>query len=96
LDYENSKNTFLERKQQIAVWQKYSSIDIKANQTIIDRAFDLNEQGFKKFDSLHIACAIESRAQYFLTTDDGILKKNHFINDIIILDPIAFIKELAL
>ncbi len=26
-------------------------------------------------DSLHIACAIKAKAEYFLTTDDGILKK---------------------
>jgi hypothetical protein len=35
----------------------------------------LQKQGIKKMDSLHIACAIQAGADYFLTTDDGALKK---------------------
>jgi len=45
-------------------------------------------------DSLHIACAIKAKAEYFLTTDDGILKKSMFIENVRIVDPIGFIKEV--
>lgn len=55
LDYENSKNPFQERKEQIAKWLKYSKVVIQANQSIIDRAIDINNLGLKKFDSLHLA-----------------------------------------
>lgn len=48
------------------------------------------------FISAHIACAIKAEADYFLTTDDGILKKAHLVKDIKIADPIGFIKEVSL
>jgi predicted nucleic acid-binding protein len=35
----------------------------------------LTEIGLKAKDALHIACAIEGKANYYLTTDDEILKK---------------------
>ena len=96
LDYENSKNPFLERKEQIGKWHKYSIVDIKANQSIIDKAVNFNNFGLKKFDSLHIACAVEAKAKYFITTDDGILIKSDIVKETIIIDPISFIKELTL
>ena len=48
----------------------------------------------KSKDALHIACAIEGKAEYFLTTDDKILKKGKHIKEIKIIDPIEFIKIL--
>ena len=44
--------------------------------------------GLKSKDALHIACAIEGKAEYFLTTDDKILKKGKHIKEIKIIDPI--------
>ena len=54
----------------------------------------LRECGIKKIDSLHISSAIHAGADYFLTTDDGILKKASFIQGICVIDPIGFIKEV--
>jgi predicted nucleic acid-binding protein len=52
--------------------------------------FILEEQGFKSLDALHIASAIEGKANFFLTTDNGILKKKHLVTKVIILNPINF------
>lgn len=51
--------------------------------------------GTKKIDSLHIACAVSVSADYFLTTDDEIIKRAALIPDIQIIDPIGFIKEVT-
>lgn len=96
LDYENSKNPFLERKEQIEKWRAYSKVDIKEENKIIEMASTINAHGIKKFDSLHIACAIYGGADYFLTTDDRVLKKSTLIHNVAITDPIGFIKELSL
>ena len=64
------------------------------NEDILNRAREINEQGFKKMDSLHIACAIHAGVHYFLTTDDGIIKKATSVTETIITDPIGFIKEV--
>lgn len=95
LDYENEKNPFRERREQIGKWKKYANTDIEANQQIINLANSLHQQGLKKFDALHIACAIHAKADYFLTTDKGILKKAELIKEIQVKDPIDFIREVS-
>ncbi len=54
----------------------------------------LLETGIKKIDSLHLACATQMGADYFLTTDDEILEKATSIKGIRVTDPIGFIKEV--
>jgi len=94
LDYENGLNPFPERKEQIALWSKYSSNDVQEDSEMLRIARVINAKGFKKLDSLHVACAIAAKADYFLTTDDGILKKAMLVDAIKITDPIGFIKEM--
>ena len=93
MDYENGRNPFLERKEQIALWSEYSVNDVGEDNEVLRIARLLNDKGIKKLDSLHIACAIVAKADYFLTTDKGILKKAMLVNDITIIDPIGFIME---
>ncbi len=82
LDYENNKNPYQERKERIKGWKKYAIQDI------------LNKKGLPKIDSLHIACAIFAKCEYFLTTDDKILQRAKVIDNINVDDPIGFIKEV--
>jgi predicted nucleic acid-binding protein len=96
LDYENSKNPFKERREQIAQWRIYATENIQESLAVIEMARGLHVFKIKKMDSLHIACAIQANATYFLTTDDGILKKATGIQNIRITDPIEFIKEMLL
>ena len=94
LDYENSRNPFRERKEQIAKWRLYAIEDIAESNEMLGSAEMIRECGIKKLDSLHLACAIHAGAEYFLTTDDGILKKAADIQHIRVADPIGFIKEV--
>jgi predicted nucleic acid-binding protein len=94
LDYENDKNPFRERQEQIMKWKKYAITDIEENTDIIKTALMLNSKGLQKMDSLHIACAIFAKADYFLTTDDKVIKKANAITELEISDPIDFIKKV--
>ena len=58
LDFENSKNPFEERKQQIERWKIFAVEDIEENDTILTIGQKLEKIGLKKIDALHIACAI--------------------------------------
>ena len=59
LDYENSKNPFRERREQIAKWRAYSEEDIEENKAVVAVATVINQLGIKKIDSLHLgACQI--------------------------------------
>jgi hypothetical protein len=94
LDYENSKNPFRERKIRISAWRKYAFEDVQEGSEQLKKANFLNQKGFSKMDSLHIACAIISQSAYFLTTDDKILKGSGMVTEIRIIDPTAFIREV--
>ena len=94
LEYENEQNPFMERKEAIKEWKKLAVIDIEENEIILNKAKELMKIGLKSKDALHIACAIEGKAEYFLSTDDKILKKGKHIREIKIIDPIEFIKIL--
>ena len=94
LDYESSKNPYEDRKLRIKGWRKYAVTDIQENNEVIERADSLNLTGFKKLDSLHIACAIISKCDFFITTDDKILRLAKTVEGIKITDPIGFIKEV--
>ncbi|AFY73272.1 hypothetical protein Syn7502_01165 [Synechococcus sp. PCC 7502] len=48
---------------------------ILVTESIVSRAMELIQLGFKQFDALHIACAESGNVDIFLTTDDRLLKK---------------------
>ena len=95
LDYENGKNPYEDRKFRISGWKKYALTDIKEDAEVIKKANLLNQKGFRKLDSLHIACAIISKCNYFLSTDDKIINLSKTLEEKIkVTDPIGFIKEV--
>lgn len=88
--FENGNNLFEARREAILDFSKYAIDIISANQMILQKANEIKSAGLREKDSLHIACAIYAKCDYFLSTDDRILKyKNDKIN---IIDPIDFIK----
>ncbi|GBE13218.1 hypothetical protein BMS3Abin13_01514 [bacterium BMS3Abin13] len=52
LDYENNKNLFRERKEQIEQWRKYSKIDIEEDVELLNLASQIRRHGIQKMDSL--------------------------------------------
>ena len=94
LDYENNKNPYLDRKLQIGDWKQYADMDIEESEELIAHAHSLQKLGLGKLDSMHVACAIQAKCDYFLTTDDKILKRYSQVSEVAVTDPIVFIKEV--
>jgi len=94
LKAENSANPFEERKIPIRDWEQYSVINIKEKPVILERAKRLSQLGVRSKDALHISCAVSAGCKYFLTTDDQILNKGKFIEELAVADPISFIREV--
>lgn len=90
LFYENSNNPFEVRRTAIINFSKYAKYTVTANNDILTIANEINKRGIKEKDSLHIACAIYAKCDYFITTDDRILKYKD--DTIEIVDPNDFIK----
>lgn len=94
LDYENLANPFEERKNTIQNWKARAFVDVDANLATLTKANVLREIGLRNKDALHVACAIAAKCDYFITTDDVILKKTVGFEDITVIDPPGFIRSI--
>lgn len=94
LSYENSQNPYEMRKSAILEFMKNSKmyIDIDKAEVIKVKAEQIMMTGIKTKDAYHVACAIEANCDYFLSTDDRLLK--YHTEEIELMNPIDFIKRL--
>ena len=94
LDYENVVNPYYYRKQAISKWKKIAIFDADASETVIHYGKEIMLKGIKRKDALHLACAIDGKCDYFLTTDKKLLRIT--LDEIIVTSPIDFLKILGL
>ena len=94
LEVENSYNPHDERRLAIHKWKNLSTIKIIENIDILTNANKLFTFGIKPKDALHVAAAIEGKANYFLTTDDKLVSGIKRSNMFEVVTPIDFIKVL--
>lgn len=93
LDFEKTKNPFRERREQIKNWHTYAVEDVDESEEIVQRAEAMVADGIGVLDALHLACAVEAKADYFLTTDDGIMEKHANIRGVKVTAPVGFIRK---
>ena len=96
VDFENEANPFAERQAAISEWRWYAISDVEETAAILQQANALAALGLKAKDALHVSCAIAAACDYFLTTDDKLLKRGRDVAEILIVDPTAFIREMNL
>jgi predicted nucleic acid-binding protein len=63
----------------------------------VQRARALQGEGFKEFDSLHLACAESAKADVFLSTDDRLLKLAKRVAKrlkIRVVNPLTWVEEM--
>jgi predicted nucleic acid-binding protein len=90
--YENGNSPYSKNK--IAIEKFFENattyVDVDKADIIEKRANEIIEYEVKSKDALHISCAIEAKCDYFITTDDGILRK-YRTGDIKVCSLIEFI-----
>ena|SRR3989338_1134805 len=94
LTYENSKNPFTERRERVLNYLSSVTKFIRLNDSIKKRALLLEGIGIDSIDALHIAFAEFGEADYFVTSDNDIIKKaarNKDIFKIEVYNPLEFI-----
>ena len=96
LDYENDANPFEERRNAIAGWRRYAVVDANETEALLQEARQLARSGLKPKDALHAACALSMECDYFVTTDDDILRHGKGMPGIAVIDPPSLIRELDL
>ena len=91
-ELENDDNPIEIRKTAIEGFFKYAKQNISESEKLIEIAEEIEKSGLKAKDSLHIACAITAKCDYFLSTDKRLLKFSDCrIN---IMNPIDFVQTL--
>ena len=89
-DYENHNNPNSENRNAIQLWESYATFRCLSSVLIPYLAKEIECKGIRSKDALHIACAIESNCEYFITTDKKL--ENKTIDNILIVNPINFIQ----
>jgi predicted nucleic acid-binding protein len=92
LEYENSLNMNIQKKNAILKWKQLSASNILETPEILAISEEVMKAGIHLKDAIHIASAIESNADYFITVDKRVLKYTD--SRIIICDPINFVRML--
>ena len=90
-EFENNDNPSFEKRERIAVWKEIAAERCNLNETILGKALELERVGLRSKDALHVACAIYSKADFFITTDKKILNKD--VAGISLENPITFVEE---
>jgi predicted nucleic acid-binding protein len=89
--YANYINPFENKRLSIFEFSKYAKYSIGENQDILEKANEIIQSKIDPLDALHLSCAINAKADYFITVDDDILR--YKTEEIIILDPIMILKH---
>ena len=95
LDYENSRNPHASRRDTISEFFENAAEYVGSDRQdeIITLAKKIRATGVKAADACHVACAESSGCDYFLTTDDRILKYKS--EKTTIVNPVQFIQMLS-
>jgi hypothetical protein len=91
LDLENDHNPFVEKKLAIEEWKTFSVEYVTETDEILRKANELVGIGFKPKYALHVASAIAGGAEYFVTTDDRLLKKLISESNVIGINPVDLV-----
>jgi len=90
-EYENNDNPFDKRKEVIFLWEYSAAVICKPDREILNKSLEIQQNNIKPKDSLHLACAVKTRCDYFITTDISLLKKKTKVKEVKIVSPIEFI-----
>jgi hypothetical protein len=97
LEFENLQNPNPRRRTRAAALLASFGRPAAATSAIFQRAVAIRAQGFKDLDALHIAFAESLAADYYVTTDDAVLKRSRGATlKVKAIDPVVVTRMLNL
>ena len=93
LEYENRQNPFPIIQKSIKQYLNKTTLFQPINEIIRQRAKQLEIEGIKPIDALHVASFESSKSDYFITCDKRLLNRCKILN-IQAINPIDFIQEI--
>ncbi len=96
IELELSKMTNVEKLEKVRALYSLATGRLEVSEQIFQRARQLQGQGLKLFDSLHLALAEIHRQDVLLTTDDGFLTVAKRVGSgIPVLNPVSWLMEVT-
>lgn len=89
LEYENNRNPFPLRKRWVDRCLGLADYFQKVDEDIRKRAQELEKEGLRAIDALHVACAEVAGSEYFLTCDDRVIHR--YKRGVQALSPVDFV-----
>lgn len=93
LEYENSRNPFPVNQQSMKQYLQIATLRVLLDENIRVRAKQLEQQGIKAIDALHVACAEASQSDYFITCDKRLINRCQGLT-LKAINPTDFILEM--
>jgi predicted nucleic acid-binding protein len=93
LEYENSRNPFTINQQSMERYLQIATLRVFIDENIRARSKQLEKQGIKPIDALHIACAETSESDYFITCDKRLINRCQDL-PLKVINPTDFILEI--
>lgn len=98
VEYENSRNPHSLRRAWVEKVTRFASEVQQVNKTIRQRANNLEQEGFKAMDALHVACAEAAKADYFVTGDDRLINRYQPLKKadggLVVCNPTEFVRKI--
>ena len=95
IDYENSLNPYEDVRQEIEMAASLAVESVTPDESVLTAAKEFESKGIKPRDSIHLACALKGKAEYFLTCDDKLIRGATTLDiNIKIINPLRFIEDM--
>ena len=95
IDYENSLNPYEDVRQEIEMAASLAVESVTPDESVLTVAKEFESKGIKPRDSIHLACALKGKAEYFLTCDDKLIRRATTLDiNIKIINPLRFIEDM--
>jgi predicted nucleic acid-binding protein len=92
-DSENDENPSEDKREAIEPWRWTAGEYCSASDEILSKSREYMKIGMRHKDAVHLACAVESKCDYIITTDRKFFNKNKYVTEIEIVNPVTFILE---
>jgi len=95
INYENSLNPYEDVRQEIEMAASLAVESVTPDESVLTVAKEFESKGIKPRDSIHLACALKGKAEYFLTCDDKLIRRATTLDiNIKIINPLRFIEDM--
>jgi predicted nucleic acid-binding protein len=94
LEYENSRNPYPIKQEAMSRYLQIAGFRQEVNEEIRQRAEQLEQNGLKAVDALHIACAEAVGSDYFITCDKRLINRCSGLA-MKVINPVNFVLETS-